>query len=173
MVRQQEDQQTFDTLCLQEDEAALTGSVGASVVDGGVVVHLHHPRKTWEQMHDEFYAEPPKNPGKILLLYSPDSAQFKELQRAFRNFLEMACHCVVLDLFDEQLFQTICYDPERWLSDLLRDSHFKIIIVCSEGAFKRQQAILKGEVLNIPKVDSSLDGLFSAGLRFIQSKLYT
>merc|ERR1712142_183991 len=50
------------------------------------------------------------------------------------------------------------------------DSHFKIIIVCSEGAYKRQQALVKGEVLNIPKVNSSLDGLFSAGLRFIQER---
>ena len=82
----------------------------------------------------------------------------------------MACHCVVLDLFDEQLFQTICYDPEAWLTNLLQDRFFKIIIVCSEGAFKRQQALVKGEVLNIPRVDSSLDGLFSAGLRFIQGE---
>ena len=83
----------------------------------------------------------------------------------------MACHCVVLDLFDEQLFQTICYDPEAWLTNLLQDRFFKIIIVCSEGAFKRQQALVKGEVLNIPRVDSScLEGLFSAGLRFIQGE---
>ena len=41
-------------------------------------------------------------------------------QKAFRNFLEMACHCVVLDLFDEALFQTICYDPEKWLANLLK-----------------------------------------------------
>ena len=53
----------------------------------------------------------------------------------------------------------------------LQDRHFKIIVVCSEGAFKRQQALVKGEVLNIPKYDNaSLDGLFSAGLRFIQRK---
>jgi hypothetical protein len=42
------------------------------------------------------------------------------------------------------------------------------VIICSENAFKRQQALLKGEVLNIPKVNSSLDGLFTAGLKFIQ-----
>jgi hypothetical protein len=50
----------------------------------------------------------------------------------------------------------------------LQDDKFKIVIICSENAFKRQQALLKGEVLNIPDVNSSLDGLFSAGLRFIQ-----
>ena len=146
-----EDQRTFDTLCMNEELEKV-------------------PKKSWNQIHDEFHADPPKNPGKILLLYSPDSKQFKELQKSLRNFLEMACHCVVLDLFDEQLFQTICYDPEQWLANLLKDRHFKIVIVCSEGAFKRQQAIVNGEVLNIPRVNSSLDGLFSAGLRFIQGK---
>lgn len=151
-----EDQQTFDTLCLHDENEKVVATI---------------PKKSWAQMHNEFYAEPPKNPGKILLLYSPDSKQFKELQKSFRNFLEMACHCVVLDLFDEQLFQTICYDPEAWLTNLLQDRFFKIIIVCSEGAFKRQQALVKGEVLNIPRVDSScLEGLFSAGLRFIQER---
>ena len=45
---------------------------------------------------------------------------FITFQKAFRNFLEMACHCVVLDLFDEALFQTICYDPEKWLANLLK-----------------------------------------------------
>ena len=40
-----------------------------------------------------------------------------------------------------------------------------------QGAYKRHQAILKGEVLNIPNNDS-LDGLFSAGLRFLQARQY-
>ena len=40
-----------------------------------------------------------------------------------------------------------------------------------QGAYKRHQAILKGEVLNIPNTDS-LDGLFSAGLRFLQARQY-
>ena len=65
------------------------------------------PKRTWSDVHEDFYREPPANPGKILLLYSPDSRSFKELQVAFRSFLEMACHCVVLDLFDEELLQAI------------------------------------------------------------------
>lgn len=40
-----------------------------------------------------------------------------------------------------------------------------------QGAYKRHQAILKGEVLNIPN-SQSLDGLFSAGLRFLQARQY-
>ena len=36
--------------------------------------------------------------------------------------------------------------------------------------FTLETALVKGEVLNIPRIDSSLDGLFSAGLRFIQGK---
>jgi hypothetical protein len=104
-----------------------------------------------------------------LLLYSPDSPSFKELQTAFKSFLELACHCIVLDLFDEELFRAIAFDPELWLRNLLQDPDFKVIVVCSEGAFKRQQALLSGEVLNIPD-NSSLDGLFSAGLRFITAQ---
>ena len=90
------------------------------------------PKRTWLDVHEDFYREPPANPGKILLLYSPDSKQFKELQVAFRSFLELACHCVVLDLFDEELLQAIAYDPEAWIDQLLQDDRFKVIVVCSQ-----------------------------------------
>ena len=40
-----------------------------------------------------------------------------------------------------------------------------------QGAYKRHQAILNGEVLNIPNSET-LDGLFSAGLRFLQARNY-
>ena len=67
--------QTFDTICLNDPENINPSRDG---VDGSTIPVL--PQKTWTEMHDEFYAEPPKNPGKILLLYSPDTKQFKELQ---------------------------------------------------------------------------------------------
>ena len=102
------------------------------------------PKKTWVELHSEWDTEPPKNPGKILLLFSPDSKLFKDLQSSFKSFLELACHCVVLDLFDEELFQSIAFDPELWLTNLLEDDDFKIIVICSEGAYKRQEALLKG-----------------------------
>lgn len=129
------------------------------------------PKRTWSDVHDEFYRDPPPTPGKILLLYSPDSKVFKDLQGSFRSFLELACHCVVLDLFDEELLEAIAYDPEAWIDQLLQDDRFKVIVVCSQGAYKRHQALLNGEVLNIPDTDS-LDGLFSAGLRFLQERHY-
>ena len=75
MPLKQEDAQTFDTICLNDPENVNQNQDG---VDGGTMPVL--PQKTWTEMHDEFYAEPPKNPGKILLLYSPDTKQFKELQ---------------------------------------------------------------------------------------------
>ena len=53
-------------------------------------------------------------------------------QGAFRSFLELACHCVVLDLFDDELLEAIAYDPEAWIDQLLRDDRFKVIIVCSQ-----------------------------------------
>jgi hypothetical protein len=145
-------------------------SVSPSNLDTLKLTYIR-PKRTWLDVHEDFYREPPANPGKILLLYSPDSKKFKELQVAFRSFLELACHCVVLDLFDEELLQAIAYDPEAWIDQLLRDDRFKVIVVCSQGAYKRHQAILNGEVLNIPNTDS-LDGLFSAGLRFLQARQY-
>ena len=79
----QEDAQTFDTICLNDPENINSNQDG---VDGLTMPVL--PQKTWTEMHDEFYAEPPKNPGKILLLYSPDTKQFKELQVSFTIGLE-------------------------------------------------------------------------------------
>ena len=97
------------------------------------------PKRTWHEVHEDFYKEPPANPGKILLLYSPDSVAFKELQTSFRSFLELACHCVVLDLFDEELLQAIAYDPEAWIDQLLRDDRFKVIVVCSQVIIQSKQ----------------------------------
>ena len=76
----------------------------------------------------------------------PSFQSFKELQASLKSFLEQACHCVVLDLFDEELFQSIAFDPELWLSNLLQDEDFRVIVVCSRGALKRQQALMGKEV---------------------------
>ena len=130
---------------------------------------IYTPKKTWLELHTEWDTAPPKNPGKILLLYSPDSKSYKGLQSQLKDFIQTACHCIVLDLFDDELFETIAFDPELWIANLLKDPDFKIIVMCSEGAYKRQQSQIKGEVLNIPD-NSSMDGLFSAGLKFIQDK---
>ena len=83
----QEDAQTFDTICLNDPENINSNQDG---VDGLTMPVL--PQKTWTEMHDEFYAEPPKNPGKILLLYSPDTKQFKELQVSLTICLDLL-HC--------------------------------------------------------------------------------
>lgn len=127
------------------------------------------PKQTWLELHDLWDREPPKNPGKILFLYSPDSNSFRDLQDQFKSFVKEACHCVVLDLFEEELFNEIAFDPEAWLKNLLTDPDFKVIIVCSRGAYKRQKALLSGEVLNMPEntASTSLAGLFSAGLKFM------
>ena len=60
---------------------------------------------------------------------------------------------VHLGTYDTISFQNLCFYP------------------FFQGAYKRHQAILNGEVLNIPNTDS-LDGLFSAGLRFLQARQY-
>ena len=118
----------------QEASTARCNELSPSNLDTLKLTDLR-PKRTWHEVHEDFYKEPPANPGKILLLYSPDSLAFKELQASFRSFLELACHCVVLDLFDEELLQAIAYDPEAWIDQLLRDDRFKVIVVCSQVAY--------------------------------------
>jgi len=122
-------------------------------------------KRTWADVHSQWDTDPPKGPGKILLLYSPDTKLFRELQESLKSFLEVACHCIVLDLFDEDLFATIAYDPEAWLTNLLDDPDFKVIVIESQGAYKRYQSLAGKEVLNIPE-PGALGGLFSAALAF-------
>ena len=55
---------------------------------------------------------------------------------------------------------TIIRKPQTW-------TFFYLL----QGAYKRHQAILNGEVLNIPNSET-LDGLFSAGLRFLHARQY-
>ncbi len=58
--------------------------------------------------------------------FPPKPQGFRDLQSAFKSFLELACHCVVLDLFDEELFEAIAFDPEQWLTNLMQDPDFKV-----------------------------------------------
>ena len=71
--------------------------------------------------------------GKILLLFSPDTKLFKELQEAFKSFLDLACHCDIYDLFDDALFDTIALDPSEWLQEFVNDEEVKILVISSVG----------------------------------------
>merc|ERR1712080_304374 len=106
--------------------------------------------------------------GKILMLYSPDTKLFKELQEALKSFLELACHCDIYDLFDDALFDTIALDPSEWLQEFVNDQDVKIVVISSIGAFHRQLALKDSMPLNLPSglSDNILDGLFTSGLRF-------
>ena len=66
---------------------------------------------SWGSLHKEWESGEEKARGKILMLYSPDTKLFKELQEALKSFLELACHCDIYDLFDDALFDTIALDP--------------------------------------------------------------
>ena len=90
-------------------------------------------RNTWAQIHSEWEKGEDKPRGKILLLYSPDTKLFKELQEALKSFLHLACHCDIYDLFDDALFDTIALDPSVWLEEFVNDVDVKIIIVSSIG----------------------------------------
>merc|ERR1711983_681556 len=70
--------------------------------------------------------------GKILLLYSPDTKLFKELQEAFKSFLDLACH-----------FDTIALDPSEWLQEFVNDEDVKILVISSAGQFDKFCSIFK------------------------------
>jgi len=125
-------------------------------------------RRTWSELHAEWDSGEERSRGKILLLYSPDTKLFKELQEAFKSFLDSACHCDIYDLFDDALFDTIALDPSVWLEEFVNDRDVKIIIISSIGAYRRQMALQGQMPLNLPE-NSLLDGLFTSGLRFISS----
>eukprot|EP00092_Neocalanus_flemingeri_P050518 GFUD01058419.1.p1 GENE.GFUD01058419.1~~GFUD01058419.1.p1 ORF type:complete len:595 (+),score=197.68 GFUD01058419.1:320-2104(+) len=125
-------------------------------------------RRGWAELHKEWESREEKARGKILLLYSPDTKLFKELQEAFKSFLDLACHCDIYDLFDDALFDTIALDPSEWLQEFVNDKDVKIVVMSSIGAYRRQQALAGEMPLNLPD-NSLLDGLFTSGLRFISS----
>lgn len=77
----------------------------------GELQEVHQERVTWGSLHKEWESGEEKTRGKILMLYSPDTKLFKELQEALKSFLDLACHCDIYDLFDDALFDTIALDP--------------------------------------------------------------
>jgi len=128
-------------------------------------------RISWGSLHKEWESREEKTRGKILMLYSPDTKLFKELQEALKSFLDLACHCDIYDLFDDALFDTIALDPSEWLQEFVNDKDVKIVVISSIGAYHRQQALKGSTPLNLPDglSDNILDGLFTSGLRFISS----
>ena len=145
-----------------------------------------HDRISWAELHKEWEVREDKPRGKILLLFSPDTKLFKELQEAFKSFLDLACHCDIYDLFDDALFDTIALDPSEWLQEFVNDEEVKILVISSvgeltfirlrgkivtfllAGAHRRQLALRGEQPLNLPD-NSLLDGLFTSGLRFVST----
>lgn len=124
--------------------------------------------RSWAHLHADWEAREDKARAKILLLYSPDTKLFKELQAALKSFLQLACHSDVYDLFDDALFDTIAVDPSEWLEKFVNDRDVKIIVISSIGAYRRQMALQGQMPLNLPE-NTLLDGLFTSGLRFVST----
>jgi len=139
--------------------------------DGELHEVQQQERVSWGSLHKEWESGEEKARGKILMLYSPDTKLFKELQEALKSFLELACHCDIYDLFDDALFDTIALDPSEWLQEFVNDQDVKIVVISSIGAFHRQLALKGSMPLNLPSglSDNILDGLFTSGLRFISN----
>jgi hypothetical protein len=91
-------------------------------------------QRSWANLHADWEAgRQDKARARILLLYSPDTKLFKELQAALKSFLQLACHSDVYDLFDDALFDTIALDPSDWLEKFVNDKNVKIIVISSIG----------------------------------------
>jgi len=137
----------------------------------GELTEIPKERISWGSLHKEWESREEKARGKILMLYSPDTKLFKELQEALKSFLDLACHCDIYDLFDDELFDTIALDPSEWLQEFVNDQDVKIVVISSIGAYHRQLALKGSMPLNLPDglSDNILDGLFTSGLRFISS----
>ena len=88
--------------------------------------------------------------SRLLLLYSPDTKLFRELQEAIKSFLDLACHCDVYDLFDDALFDTIALDPSEWLEEFLADRNVKIIVISSIGENGPTMVMSIGLYYNLP-----------------------
>ena len=101
-------------------------------------------RVSWAQLHAEWETHrQDKARARILLLYSPDTKLFRELQAALKSFLQLACHSEVYDLFDDALFDSIALDPSEWLEKFVSDRDVKIIVISSIGESKlRKNALL-------------------------------
>ena len=99
----------------------------------GISLAPLHDRISWAELHREWDTREDKARGKILLLYSPDTKLFKELQEAFKSFLDLACHCDIYDLFDDALSDTIALDPSEWLQEFVNDEDVKILVISSAG----------------------------------------
>ena len=106
-----------------------------------------HDRISWAELHKEWEVREDKPRGKILLLFSPDTKLFKELQEAFKSFLDLACHCDIYDLFDDALFDTIALDPSEWLQEFVNDEEVKILVISSVGEWTYHQ--VEREDLNL------------------------
>ena len=108
---------------------------------------------SWAELHREWDTREDKVRGKILLLYSPDTKLFKELQESFKQFLDMACHCDIYDLFDDALFDTIALDPSEWLQEFVNDEDVKILVISSAGKKQNPFNPLQAKIslLLIPK----------------------
>ena len=61
------------------------------------------------ELHKEWESGEEKPRGKILLLYSPDTKLFRELQEALKSFLDLACHCDILSAITQALIHIFSF----------------------------------------------------------------
>ena len=81
---------------------------------------------------------------EIVLVYFPDTARFKELNRKLRNWLVTLDVNDVKDIYDEKCSEEVLKDPETWVRNTLGGPEKRIILVCSKLAYECLLCIKRG-----------------------------
>lgn len=81
---------------------------------------------------------------EIVLVYFPDTARFKELNRKLRNWLVTLDVNDVKDIYDEKCSEDVLKDPETWVRNALGGPEKRIILVCSKLAYECLVCVKRG-----------------------------
>ncbi|PNF21165.1 hypothetical protein B7P43_G05121 [Cryptotermes secundus] len=101
---------------------------------------------------------------KVLLLYSRDCPQFCEVARALGQLLQSFGNLKVLDPLQQNEMEQVSENISGWLTQHLQSPDVKLVIVVSEGAMVRQNALLNNQLVHNDE-PHFLDPVFTLALQ--------
>ncbi|XP_023719780.1 uncharacterized protein LOC111871142 isoform X3 [Cryptotermes secundus] len=116
----------------------------------------------WQRIHQPW----PRSPTlqKVLLLYSRDCPQFCEVARALGQLLQSFGNLKVLDPLQQNEMEQVSENISGWLTQHLQSPDVKLVIVVSEGAMVRQNALLNNQLVHNDE-PHFLDPVFTLALQ--------
>ncbi|XP_069692874.1 uncharacterized protein [Periplaneta americana] len=118
----------------------------------------------WECIRREWATATDFYQRVILLLYTRDCPEFCEVVGALRQLLQNFAYITVVDPFEEAHAERVSRNTSGWVTEQLGRPHVKLLLVVSEGARLRQQALLSGHAVRVAQ-PHCLDPLFTLALR--------